>query len=118
MPEPTSRRATALGLKVAAATEFQQTIDSPPSRHRESHTWPTWSQGRIRAARHTLVFARTKRGAERLVQKFGAQNVAAVAVHGDMSQRARERALAQFESGGSMDRAADSETARLPGYAL
>jgi ATP-dependent RNA helicase RhlE len=47
----------------------------------------------------TLVFARTKRGADRLVQKLGRQNVRAVAMHGDMSQRARERALAQFESG-------------------
>ena len=47
----------------------------------------------------TLVFARTKRGADRLVQKLGRQNVSAVAMHGDMSQRARERALAQFESG-------------------
>jgi superfamily II DNA/RNA helicase len=47
----------------------------------------------------TLVFARTKRGADRLVQKLGAQSVRAVAMHGDMSQRARERALAQFDSG-------------------
>jgi superfamily II DNA/RNA helicase len=47
----------------------------------------------------TLVFARTKRGADRLVQKLGRENVSAVAMHGDMSQRARERALAQFESG-------------------
>jgi ATP-dependent RNA helicase RhlE len=47
----------------------------------------------------TLVFARTKRGADRLVQKLRRQNVSAVAMHGDMSQRARERALAQFESG-------------------
>jgi superfamily II DNA/RNA helicase len=47
----------------------------------------------------TLVFARTKRGADRLVQKLGRQNVSAVAMHGDMSQKARERALAQFESG-------------------
>jgi ATP-dependent RNA helicase RhlE len=47
----------------------------------------------------TLVFARTKRGADRLVQKLGRQNVSAVAMHGDMSQQARERALAQFESG-------------------
>ncbi len=47
----------------------------------------------------TLVFARTKRGADRLVQKLGLQNVAAVAMHGDMSQNARERALARFESG-------------------
>jgi ATP-dependent RNA helicase RhlE len=47
----------------------------------------------------TLVFTRTKRGTDRLVQKLGRQNVSAVAMHGDMSQRARERALAQFESG-------------------
>ncbi len=47
----------------------------------------------------TLVFTRTKRGADRLAQKLGRQNVPAVAMHGDMSQNARERALARFESG-------------------
>jgi ATP-dependent RNA helicase RhlE len=47
----------------------------------------------------TLVFVRTKRGADKLVQKLGRQNVKAVAMHGDMSQNARERALARFESG-------------------
>jgi ATP-dependent RNA helicase RhlE len=47
----------------------------------------------------TLVFARTKRGADRLVHKLGARNVRAVAMHGDMHQRDRERALAEFRSG-------------------
>jgi ATP-dependent RNA helicase RhlE len=47
----------------------------------------------------TLVFVRTKRGADRLVQKLARQNVDAVAMHGDMSQGARERALSRFESG-------------------
>jgi superfamily II DNA/RNA helicase len=47
----------------------------------------------------TLVFTRTKRGADRLAQKLARQNVPAVAMHGDMSQNARERALARFESG-------------------
>jgi ATP-dependent RNA helicase RhlE len=47
----------------------------------------------------TLVFVRTKRGADKLVQKLGRHNVAAVAMHGDMSQKSRERALARFESG-------------------
>src|SRR5436305_2329287 len=47
----------------------------------------------------TLVFVRTKRGAERLAQKLGRAGVDAVAMHGDMSQRARERSLARFESG-------------------
>jgi superfamily II DNA/RNA helicase len=47
----------------------------------------------------TLVFARTKRGTDRLVRKLVGQNVQAVGMHGDMSQNARERALARFESG-------------------
>jgi len=47
----------------------------------------------------TLVFVRTKRGADRLVSKLQRQDVDAVAMHGDMSQRARERALERFERG-------------------
>ena len=47
----------------------------------------------------TLVFVRTKRGADRLVKRLGAHNVQAVAMHGDKSQSQRERALARFESG-------------------
>jgi superfamily II DNA/RNA helicase len=53
----------------------------------------------IREPGSTLVFVRTKRGADRLVQKLSRHGVAAVAMHGDMSQRARERALGRFESG-------------------
>ena len=53
----------------------------------------------IREGGSTLVFVRTKRGADRLVQKLKKQGVAAVAMHGDMSQNARERALSRFESG-------------------
>jgi len=47
----------------------------------------------------TLVFVRTKRGADRLVQNLARHDVRAVAMHGDLSQRERERALARFESG-------------------
>ena len=46
-----------------------------------------------------LVFVRTKRGAERLVHKLTRRDVTAVAMHGDMSQGARERALQRFRSG-------------------
>jgi ATP-dependent RNA helicase RhlE len=52
-----------------------------------------------RARDLTLVFVRTKRGADRLVKRLGIQGVAAVAMHGNKSQRQRERALAQFQSG-------------------
>src|SRR5581483_9459518 len=47
----------------------------------------------------TLVFVRTKRGADRLVRKLGARGVRAEALHVDMAQTARTRALARFESG-------------------
>ena len=46
-----------------------------------------------------LVFVRTKRGADRLVQKLKRHDVKAAALHGDMTQGARERALARFRSG-------------------
>jgi ATP-dependent RNA helicase RhlE len=47
----------------------------------------------------TLVFVRTKRGADRLVRRLAAEGVEAVAMHGDKSQSQREKALARFQSG-------------------
>ena len=48
----------------------------------------------------SLVFVRTKHGADRLVRKLARDHeVRAVAMHGNMSQNARERSLAQFGSG-------------------
>jgi superfamily II DNA/RNA helicase len=47
----------------------------------------------------TLVFVRTKRGADRLVKRLASSSVNAVAMHGDKSQGQRERALANFEAG-------------------
>ncbi len=46
-----------------------------------------------------LVFVRTKRGADRLVHKLARHDHPAVAMHGDMTQPARERALQRFRSG-------------------
>jgi superfamily II DNA/RNA helicase len=53
----------------------------------------------IRTSTSTLVFVRTKRGADRLVRKLAGHGVRAVAMHGDMSQNARQRALSRFETG-------------------
>jgi superfamily II DNA/RNA helicase len=47
----------------------------------------------------TLVFVRTKRGADRLVKRLASSSVQAVAMHGDKSQGQRQRALANFEAG-------------------
>ena len=46
-----------------------------------------------------LVFVRTKHGADRLAKRLANHNVDAVAMHGDKTQAAREKALKQFESG-------------------
>ena len=53
---------------------------------------------RVEGAR-TLVFVRTRRGADRLVRKLAQHDVRAIAMHGDLSQGQRERALRKFESG-------------------
>ena len=47
----------------------------------------------------TLVFVRTKHGADRLVKRLRAHGIEAVAMHGNKTQAQRERALARFESG-------------------
>ena len=47
----------------------------------------------------TLVFVRTKRGADRLVKRLRSRELDSVAMHGDKSQGQRERALARFERG-------------------
>lgn len=50
-------------------------------------------------AGRTLVFVRTKRGADRLVRRLGQRGVDAVAMHGNKSQGQRRRALASFAEG-------------------
>jgi ATP-dependent RNA helicase RhlE len=60
----------------------------------------------------SLVFVRTKRGADRLVKRLKAQKVEAVAMHGDKSQRQRENALARFERGDVMTLVATDVAAR------
>jgi superfamily II DNA/RNA helicase len=52
-----------------------------------------------RSQEKTLVFVRTKRGADRLVQQLGDEGVRAAAIHGDLRQANREKALSDFSSG-------------------
>lgn len=50
-----------------------------------------WSQ--------VLVFTRTKHGANKLVEQLEKDGIGALAIHGNKSQSARTRALAEFKSG-------------------
>lgn len=46
-----------------------------------------------------LVFSRTKHGADKIVRKLKQGGVSAEAIHGNKTQQARQRALANFKSG-------------------
>ena len=59
-----------------------------------------------------LVFVRTKRGADRLAEKLQRRGVPAVAMHGDMTQPAREKALERFRSGSATTLVATDVAAR------
>jgi ATP-dependent RNA helicase RhlE len=50
-----------------------------------------WSQ--------VLVFTRTKHGANKLVEQLGKDGITGLAIHGNKSQSARTRALAEFKEG-------------------
>ncbi|MCW2961207.1 MAG: hypothetical protein JWM90_1594 [Thermoleophilia bacterium] len=47
----------------------------------------------------TLIFSRTKRGADSLNRDLNARGIPTEAMHGDMPQNVRERTLAKFEKG-------------------
>ncbi len=52
-----------------------------------------------RGAERSLIFVRTKRGADRLVEQLLKEGVSAAAIHGDLRQQMREKSLAQFTEG-------------------
>ncbi len=52
-----------------------------------------------RYSHRTLVFSRTKRGADRLTEALRKEGVDARAIHGDLRQQMRERALRSFAEG-------------------
>lgn len=52
-----------------------------------------------RSAFRTLIFVRTKRGADRLAAQLARERVRTEAIHGDLRQSARARALRRFAEG-------------------
>ncbi len=52
-----------------------------------------------RSGTRTIMFTRTKRMADKLVEQLVAEGVKAGAIHGDLRQSAREKSLAQFIEG-------------------
>jgi ATP-dependent RNA helicase RhlE len=51
------------------------------------------------ACSRVIIFARTKRGADRVADRLGMAGIGATAIHGNKAQNARQRALADFSEG-------------------
>jgi superfamily II DNA/RNA helicase len=83
-----------------AGTVEPETIDA---RH---HFWMVQHHDRVQhtadlvgEAGRSIVFTRTRRGADRLAKQLSNHNIGAVAMHGGRSQGQRNRALKDFSSG-------------------
>jgi len=80
-------------------------VNAPETEHRflqvrhEAKVEQLVRELRAEARGLTIVFVRTKRGADRLVKRLGEHHVKALAMHGDKTQSQREKALARFERG-------------------
>jgi superfamily II DNA/RNA helicase len=60
----------------------------------------------------TVVFCRTKRGVDRVAKQLARAGVSTVAIHGDRTQKQREKALAFFQAGKAMALVATDVAAR------
>jgi superfamily II DNA/RNA helicase len=87
---------------------FVHEVDHPEGEEdkRQHLFWKTDRAERVAVAtqvvvRHnsTVVFCRTKRGADRLARQMSQSGVPVAAIHGDRSQSQREKALAAFSDG-------------------
>ena len=80
----------------SAAEKVRQEVVFVEKRAKPKKLIELLSQGDIA---HTIVFTRTKHGANRLVKKLANAGIEAAAIHGNKSQGARTRALDGFRSG-------------------
>ena len=79
----------------APAERISQSVYYVDQRHK-THLLVHWLK-RTRSTR-TLVFTRTKHGADKVVRHLSKSGIRAEAIHGNKSQSARERALKLFKS--------------------
>jgi superfamily II DNA/RNA helicase len=85
-----------VGERNAAAAQVEQivyTVDADRKRELTSHLIgaKNWRQ--------VLIFTRTKQGADALAKEMCKDGIKAQSIHGDKSQGARDKALAEFKEG-------------------
>jgi ATP-dependent RNA helicase RhlE len=93
LKSPTEIQVAARNATVDTVVQTVHPVDRERKRELLSHRIGTenWRQ--------VLVFTRTKRGADRLAKQLSDDGLGAVAIHGNKSQGARTRALADFKAG-------------------
>jgi ATP-dependent RNA helicase RhlE len=85
-----------IGQRNATADGIEQLVHLvDKGQKRDALSWLIGSQD----WRQVLVFTRTKHGANRLATQLEQDGLSAAAIHGNKSQGARTRALAEFKSG-------------------
>jgi ATP-dependent RNA helicase RhlE len=91
--DPVSVEVAARNATAERIEQYAYRVPPEHKRHLLAHliTSGAWQQ--------VLVFTRTKHGANRLTQQLLAAGIAAAAIHGNKSQAARVRALADFKAG-------------------
>jgi ATP-dependent RNA helicase RhlE len=91
--QPTEIQVTPRNTTVERITQVVHPVDKGRKRELLSHRIGTenWSQ--------VLVFTRTKHGANRLAEQLTGDGLNAAAIHGNKSQGARTKALADFKAG-------------------
>jgi superfamily II DNA/RNA helicase len=86
-----------------ARHSYEPVVKAAPARHL---FWSTDGDDRVKrcaeivkACGPTVVFSRTKHGADRIAKQMARHGVNAAAIHGDRSQGQRDRALRDFATG-------------------
>jgi ATP-dependent RNA helicase RhlE len=80
----------------ATADRVEQQVYRVPKEHKRHLLAHLIGEG---GWQQVLVFTRTKHGANRLAEQLAGAGIATAAIHGNKSQGARVRALAQFKAG-------------------
>jgi ATP-dependent RNA helicase RhlE len=84
-----------VGARNAPAERIEEQVYRVPKEHKRPLLAHLIQAGRWA---QVLVFTRTKHGANRLTQQLESTGIRAAAIHGNKSQGARERALADFKA--------------------
>ena len=87
-----------VAIAVASAASPVESMDHLAFTVRHEDKVPVLSQIVGRPAR-TLIFVRTKHGADRLARQLSREGTEAGAIHGNLAQNARQRALDAFAAG-------------------